>query len=178
MISMTNLAAGIACLTAAVALTGSPAAADQREKVFAGIEPGSFAKEWKFDDWQVWAMPDGSCLALEQDTGWETFHFWGFRQSPGSRIKLYFGSIEHARPQTVQMSFNNGGEFDYDAQVERFRDWDAYEISIQANALSVFPRQLTIVAHVNGQRVFLNVYNSMDRVRDHMAKCLAWQQTN
>ena len=159
----------------AIGLVG-PASASRREAVFDGIEPAGFLKKWSFDDWQVWAMPNGSCLALEQYPDEEPFRFWGVRQSPGSRLTVYFGSIANARPQVLQMSFNSGGRFDYDASVERFRDWDAYAISLQSNALSVFPRQLMIEAYSGGSRVFLNVYNAMDRLRSNMGQCLSWQQ--
>lgn len=175
-----HLSIGIVLL-ASLTLSANPAAAGNAkgDDYVAGVVPATFKKEWKFDDWNVWATEYGTCMALEQDTlGYAAYHVWGFEQSPGSRLTMYFGSIENAQPQTVQLSWNNGGDFDYDAQVKHLRDWDAYEISLQANALSVFPRQLTVVAHVNGERVFLNVYNSMDRLRKAMTECLAWQQAN
>ena len=166
-------------LAATLALPGPAAAAKDDDTYVAGVEP-AYLKKWSFDDWNVWATEYGTCMALEQDTlGYQTYHVWGFEQSPGSRLTMYFGSIQNARPQTVQISWNTGkGDFDYDAQVKHLREWDAYEISLQANALSVFPRQLTVVAHVGGERVFLNVYNSMDRLRKAMAECLAWQEAH
>ena len=174
-----HIAAGIALALSALAV--SPASAGKSKEAdtyVAGVQPAS-VKKWSFDDWNVWATPYGTCMALEQDSiGWPTYHVWGFEQSPGSRLTMYFGSIENAQPQTVQMSWNNGGDFDYDAQVKHLRDWDAYEISLQANALSVFPRQLNVAATINGKVVFINVYNSMDRLRRAMAECLAFQQGN
>ena len=175
-----HISAGIAML-ASLTLSSHPASAGKSKEddtYVAGVQP-AHNKKWSFDDWNVWATQYGTCMALEQDTrGYADYHVWGFEQSPGSRLTMYFGSIQNAQPQTVQMSWNNGGEFDYDAQVKHLREWDAYEISLQANALSVFPRQLTVVAHVNGERVFSNVYNSMDRLRKAMAECLAFQQAN
>ena len=158
-------------------LTGGPAAAASKP-VFGGVEPAQFDKKWSFDDWHVWALAGDVCLAMEAYPDETPFQLWGFRQSPGSRLQLYFGSIQNAQPQTVQMSFNNGGQFDYPAEVIRIRDWDVYAISMRGNALSVFPRQLTVEAYVGGKRVFLNVYNAMGRVRDKMAECLAWQESN
>lgn len=162
-----------ACFAAAALTAIGPAGA--RTKVFAGVAPVQFDKKWSFDDWHVWAMPGDVCLAMESYPIEVPFRFWGFRQSPGSSLQLYFGSIENARPQTVQMSFNNGGQFDYSAEVIQIQDWDAYAIFMRGNALSVFPRQLTVEASVGGDRVFMNVYNAMGRVRDNMAECLAWQ---
>ena len=174
-----HIAVGITL--ASLTLSAQPAAAGKSredETYVAGVQP-AYNKKWAFDDWNVWATQYGTCLALQQDNiGWPTYHVWGFEQSPGSRLTMYFGSIQNAQPQTVQMSWNNGGAFAYDAQVKHLREWDAYEISLQANALSVFPRQLTVVAHVKGERVFINVYNSMDRLRKTMAECLAFQQAN
>ena len=167
---------------AALTLSGHPAFASgsgEERTHTVGVIPATFKKQWKWDDFYIWATDQGTCLALEQDTEHENgYHVWGWEQSPGSRLTMYFGGIEDARPQTVQMSWNDGGEFPYDAEVRSFRDWDVYAISIQANALSVFPRQLTVTAHVDGKLVFLNVYNSIDRLRNHMAECLAYQQAN
>lgn len=157
-------------------LAAAPASAG--EKVFAGIGPENFGKKWSFNDWRVWALPNGSCLALEEVPGAVPFSFWGFQQSPGSRVQVIFGSIENARPQTVQMSFNNGGKFDYHADVRRMSDWDAYVISLQPDALSILPNQLIIEADVGGAQVFLNEYNEMDRVYGKMADCLTWQETH
>jgi len=162
----------------AVLLSGiapSSAAAREDETYVRGIEP-AYVKKWSFDDWNVWATTHGTCLALEQDTlGYSAYHVWGFEQSPGSRLTMYFGSDENARPQTVQMSWNMGGDFDYDADVIEFMDWKVYKISLQANALSVFPRQLNVAAKIDGKVMFINVYNSMDRLRKHMAECLAFE---
>lgn len=162
---------------AAAMLTASASAATTRT-AFGGVEPTQYGKKWSFDDWHVWALPSHECLAMESYPNETPFRLWGFRQSPGSRLQLYFGSIENAQPRTVQMSFNDGGQFDYDAEVVRIKDWDVYSISMRGNALSVFPSQLTVEASVGGERVFMNVYNAMGRVRDKMTECLAWQQSH
>ena len=69
---------------------------------------------------------------------------------------MMFGFIENARPQTVQMSFNNGGNFDYHADLRRMCDWDAYVISLQPDALTYPPKQLIIEADLGGSQVFSN----------------------
>ena len=76
------------------------------------------------------------------------------------------------------MSFNNGGKFNYHADVRRMSDWDAYVISLQPDALSILPNQLIIEADVDGSKVFLNEYNEMNRVYDKMADCLNWQDAH
>ena len=152
------------------------AAPAHAQKVFSGIEPGVSEKRWSASEWRVWALPGNECLALSQTAGLEPFLFWGFRQSPGSRLNMIFGHIEDARPRTVQMSFNAGGLFDYDATVEQFSRWNAYVISIQGNALSVFRDQMVIHAYVNGEKVFGDVSNSMRNLEKTMGKCLEWQQ--
>lgn len=158
-----------------IGLAAATPAQAQREKVFAGIVPANYLKKWEPNEWHIWAMPDGTCLALAQEPNDTPFKFWGFRQSPGSRIDLIFGSIEHARPRTLQMSFNDGGKFDYDARVEHFVDWDAYVISIQGNALTIFHDQTIIDSYVNGTRVFGGITNSMNHVAKVMRICLDWQ---
>lgn len=150
----------------------------QAQKVFSGIVPTQFSKKWNPNEWHVWALPDGSCLSLSQTPGLNPFKFWGFRQSPGSRIDLLFGSIENARPRTVQMSFNDGGLFEYSARVVHYSNWDAYAISIQGNALSVFHDQTIVHAYVNGEKIFGDVTNSMRNLEKAMGKCLEWQQAH
>ena len=167
-------------ILAIAALTGIGASAPaQAQKVFAGIVPENYLKRWSPNEWHVWAMPDGrQCLALSQDPGTEPFKFWGFRQSPGSRLDLIMGSIQSARPRTVQMSFNNGGLFDYPATVEHFLDWDAYVVSLQGNALSVFHDQMFIESYVSGRRVFMGSSNAMKHLEKVMGICLEWQRTH
>jgi hypothetical protein len=158
------------------ALAGAGAVAPaQSQKVFAGIAPVSYSKAWAPNEWHVYALPDGNCFAIAQEPRDTPFKFWGFRQSPGSRVELFFGSIENARPRTVQMSFNDGGKFDYPARVVRQLDWDAYAISLQPNALSVFHNQTIVEAYVGGVRVFAGITNSMRYVEKTMRKCLEWQ---
>ena len=171
---------GAVLVLAALGISSVPAwAGNSKDDTYVkGIEP-AYVKKWSFDDWNLWATTRGTCLALEQETlGYSAYHVWGFEQSPGSRVMMYFGSDENAQPQTVQMSWNMGGDFDYDAQVIEFMDWKVYTISLQANALSVFPRQLNVAAKVNGKVVFINVYNSMDRLRKAMTECLAYVEAN
>ena len=172
--------AGVALVLAALCISSVPvcARASKDDTYVKGIEP-AYVKKWSFDDWNVWATTRGTCLALEQETiGYAAYHVWGFEQSPGSRLTMYFGSDENAQPKTVQMSWNMGGDFDYDAEVIEFMDWKVYTISLQANALSVFPRQLNVSAKVGGKVIFINVYNSMDRLRKNMAECLAYAEAN
>ena len=175
MISRIRAGASALLMLGAV-LAATPVSAG--EQVFAGIKPENFIKKWSFNDWHVWAMPGGTCLALEEVPGAVPFSFWGFEQSAGSRVKVMFGSIENARPQTVQMSFNNGGKFDYHADVRRMSDWDAYVISLQSDALAILPNQLIIEADVGGEQIFLNEYNEMDKVYSKMADCLSWQDAH
>jgi hypothetical protein len=154
------------------------AAPAHAQKVFAGIAPTVYSKKWNPNEWHIYALPDGSCYAIAQDPQFAQFHFWGFRQSPGSRVDLFFGSIENARPRTVQMSFNDGGHYDYAARVVHQSDWDAYAISLQSNALSVFHDQTIVAAYVNGEKVFHGITNSMRNVEKNMRKCLEWQQSH
>ncbi len=100
-------------LLASLTLSANPAAAGNAkgdDGCVAGVVPAHFKKKWKFDDWNVWATEYGTCMALEQETlGYSEYHVWGFEQSPGSRLTMYFGSIENAQPQTEQLSWINGG---------------------------------------------------------------------
>jgi len=128
--------------------------------------------------WQVWALPDGKCLALIQYPDEKPFRFWGFRQSPGSRVELIFGSIDAARPRTVQMSFNDGDMFNYAAGVDHFSDWDAYVISLQPDALSIFHDDTFVDAFVDENKIFYGVTHSMRNGEKAMANCLEWQENH
>jgi len=163
-------------VSAVIAMGAVAPAHAHAQKVFSGIEPAVSEKRWSANEWRVWALPGNQCLSLSQTPGLQPFLFWGFRQSPGSRLEMIFGAIESARPRTVQMSFNGGGLFDYEAKVERFSNWDAYVISLQANALSVFHDSMTMHSYVKGQKVFGDVSNSMRNLEKTMRKCLEWQQ--
>lgn len=169
----------IVCL-AIFALIGIGVArpAQAQEKVFSGISPVEFSKRWSPNEWHIWALPNGTCLALSQEPQDTPFKFWGFRQSPGSRVELVFGSIANGRARTVQMSFNDGGHFDYAARVVHLSDWDAYSISLQSNALSVFHDQTIVAAYVDGDMVFHGITNSMRHVEKAMRECLEWQQSH
>ena len=141
-----GLSVSLLLLTAIIApgAAAGASAGNKDDTYVAGIEP-AYVKKWSFDDWNVWATTRGTCIALEQETiGYAAYHVWGFEQTPGSRVTMYFGSDENARPQTVQMSWNMGGDFDYDAQVIEFKDWKVYQISLHANALSVLVIARTI----------------------------------
>lgn len=169
-------AAGLALLLG-LGLVATPAAA-QRQKVFSGIVPASFLKKWSANLWVVWALPNGQCLELAQNPEETPFRFWGFRQSPGSRIDLIMGSIENPRRGTIQMSFNDGGQFDYVARVERFVDWNAYVISVQGNALSIFHDDTFIDAYADGEKVFWGVTHSLRNGEKVMQKCLDFQASH
>lgn len=166
----------MACLTAMVALALAPSpAAAQRHKVFAGIVPDPYLKKWSANLWQVWALPTGQCLELAQYPEETPFHFWGFRQSPGSRVDLIMGSIASPRRGKIQMSFNDGGLFDYVARVEHEGEWPAYVISLQPDALSIFHDDTFIDAYVDGEKVFWGVTHTMRNGEKVMKKCLDWQ---
>ena len=164
-------------LLLSLGLTATPAAA-QRQKVFSGIVPASFQKKWSANLWVVWALPNGQCLELAQYPEETPFHFWGFRQSPGSRIDIIMGAIENPRRGTIQMSFNDGGQFDYVARVEQFSDWSAYVISVQGNALSIFHDDTFIDAYVDGEKVFWGVTHSLRNGEKVMRKCLDFQASH
>jgi hypothetical protein len=164
----------LASLALLLCLAATPAAA-QRQKVFSGIVPATFLKKWSANLWVVWALPNGQCLELAQNPEETPFRFWGFRQSPGSRIDLIMGHIENPRRGTIQMSFNDGGLFDYTARVEQFVDWQAYVISIQGNALSIFHDDTFIDAYADGEKVFWGVTHSLRNGEKAMQKCLDFQ---
>jgi hypothetical protein len=164
----------VLALGAAATLAATPAAA-QRQKVFSGIVPATFLKKWSANLWVVWALPNGQCLELAQNPEETPFRFWGFRQSPGSRIDLIMGAIENPQRGTIQMSFNDGGQFDYAARVEQFVDWNAYVISIQSNALSIFHDDTFIDAYVGDEKVFWAVTHSLRNGEKVMQKCLDFQ---
>ena len=165
------------CAAALLMLAGVAAAhpALAQRKMVTTIVPDPYLKAWAQNEWHIWAMPDGSCLVLAQEPETTPLKFWGFRQSPGSRIDIIFTSTEPLRPRTLQMSFNDGGKFDYDARVVHYAEYDAYAISVQANALSIFHDQTIIESFVRGQKIFWGVTNSMRNVEIKMRKCLEWQ---
>lgn len=165
-----------AALTTMIAIGASAPAQAQAQRVFGGVTPTTYLKKWSANEWKVWAMPDGSCLALAQDPEEVPFHFWGFRQVIRSKIDLVFGSFEHIRPRTLQMSFNDGGHFDYPAKVVQFVDWNAYSVTLQGKALAVFHDQTIIEAFTGDTRIFVGITNSTRNLEKKMNTCLEWQR--
>ncbi len=173
---MRDVTRSVCGLVATVLMVFSVTPAAAKEAAFSGLVPVKFDHKWEVNEWVVWALPGGLCDAEAQYPDQTPFRFWGFRQSNGSRVDLYFGSIENARPQTVQMSFNDGENFAYAAQVEHQADWDSYVISLQPDALSVFHDDTFVDAYVDDEKVFWGVTHSMRNLEKTMAKCLTWQE--
>ena len=169
----------IACLAALLLMVPQAvASAAPRATHFVGIVPVTILHKWTGNLWQVWAEPGHECYAISQYPDETPFRFWAFRQTPGSRIDMLFGSIANARPGIVQISFNDGKNFDYRARVEHVVDWDAYVISLQPDALSIFHDDTFVDAYVDGEKVFWSVTHSMRKGEQLMAECLKWQESH
>jgi len=137
------------------------------------IIPVTSSHSWTVGHWKIWAISDDVCFAVNQ---WDTqkVQFWGFRQK-GPQLELFFYSDGTPQPQTLQMSFNDGGKFNYDAKVEHIAEYDAYVISLGKATTAVFPNVIDFEADAGGNRIWWERELNMSKVESAMNKCWEWQ---
>jgi hypothetical protein len=146
------------------------------EKSVPALRPDKILHQWTFSDWQIWAEPDKQCRAIEQDPNITPIKFWGFRQKPGGRVELFFSGNGNERPITVEMSFNGGGRFKYPDNVERWSQWNVHVVSLQSDALSIFPNITVFESFANGSKILWEETHVMRKVESSIEECLNWQQ--
>ena len=133
-------------------------------------------KRWVFGHWMVSAEQNSVCRAFFQFNT-VTPAFWGFRQT-GPKIdnlELFFSSNGPARPQTLQMAFNDAGHFAHDATVETFAGFDTYVISLRGVTIASFPNVTDFEAFSGDTRIWSEREFNMGKVEEAMVKCWEWQ---
>ncbi|MBC7499189.1 MAG: hypothetical protein H7315_01575 [Herminiimonas sp.] len=143
---------------------------------FYRVAPATSSHHWEVGHWRIWAEPDGVCRGFNQ---WDTtrVRFWGFREK-GSQLELFFSSDGPAQPQRLQMSFNDGGKFDYDARVERVAGIDSYVVALGKHSTAIFPNNINFEAFAGGTQIWSEREFNMSKVDDAMAKCVDWQYSH
>ena len=143
------------------------------------IRPETFAQKWDNGPWRIWALPNHSCLTFYQEARTAQDAFWGFRQSPGSRVEFIVGGPGVVRPGTVETDMNDGGRFRQRTSVEDFGGYASYVISFQSDALSIFHDTMTFDVYVDGTQIAYGlVSHKMRDLEKVMAKCLTWQESH
>ena len=171
-----SMPAAVAAL--AMLFVGAPATAAPQATVLT-VHPESFAQRWDRGPWRVWALSGHTCLTFYQESRTSQEAFWGFRQSPGSRLDFIVGGPGVVRPGTVETDLNDGGRFRQNASVEDFGGYDSYVISFEADALSIFHDTMSFDVFVNGTQIAYGlVSHQMRDLEKVMAKCLAWQESH
>lgn len=171
-----SIPAAVAAL--ATLLLGAPATAAPQATVLT-IHPENFAQRWDRGPWRVWALSGHTCLTFYQESRTSQEAFWGFRQSPGSRVDFIVGGPGVVRPGTVETDLNDGGRFRQNASVEDFGGYDSYVISFEADALSIFHDTMSFDVFVDGTQIAYGlVSHQMRDLEKIMAKCLAWQESH
>lgn len=168
---------GIGVVAAAFAtLMGSVPTRAAPQATVLTVHPENFAQKWDKGPWRVWALSGHTCLSFYQESRTSQNAFWGFRQSPGSRVDFIVGGPDVVRQGTVETDLNDGGRFRQNASVEDFGGYDSYVISFEADALSIFHDTMSFDVFVDGTQVAYGlVSHEMRDLEKVMAKCLAWQ---
>jgi hypothetical protein len=147
-------------------------------KSVSGIRFQNVKQEWSVRDWKIVALPNHECDALLQKRSMTPFNFWGFRVKNGLDVQMYFGSVADARPQRVQISYNDGPPNNSAAGVEQFGEWNAYVVPIKLEDLWAFPDELNFDAFVGGTKVTWGTTKLMGKVAEALEKCDNWQDAH
>lgn len=150
-------------------------AVEPNEVVYSKFKIDTYLHKWSVKDWTIWAMPNHVCLAMKQDIDPRAPHFWGFIVKDGLEVELFFGSIENAAPQTVQITFNSGKPVSFPARVEPMDGANAYVVPFTLEYLWTMQDDIDIDVFANGNRIFSGWTKVMGKIAEGLEKCDNWQ---
>ncbi len=157
----------------------APATAGEAGEVYySQFKLGSYLHKWSVKDWTIWALPDHVCLALKQDVDPRAPHFWGFIVKNGLDVEMFFGNVEDAAPQTVQITFNSGKPVSFPARVQPMDGANAYVIPFTLEYLWTMQDDIDIDVFTGGNRVFSGWTKVMGKVAEGLEKCDNWQDAH
>jgi hypothetical protein len=153
----------------------------ERQKAAGQVKSGAeirfrgVRQKWSVNAWDISALPAHECVALVQKGDLTPFNFWGFRVRNGQDVQLFFGSIADARPQTVQVVFNDAPPISYAASVEPFQEWNAYVVPIKLEDLWAFQDELFFDVYAGATKVTWGGTKVMGKVAEALEKCDNWE---
>lgn len=133
---------------------------------------------WSVNAWTISALPGHVCVAIVHVQLGPPKNFWGFKVTDGLDVTMFFGPIENARPQTVQIEYNDDGPVSYAASIEATTGFDGYVIPIKLEDLWAFQDELFFDAYTGGNKVFWSGTKVMGKVAQALEKCDNWQQAH
>lgn len=154
-------------------LAAAPAAAGEPE--YADFKFANTLHKWSVKNWQIFALPDHVCVAILHIPIGPPKNFWGFRVTNGSNVVMFFGPIDNAKPQNVQIEYNDDRPITYSASVDSMAGYQAYVVPLDLSDLWAFLDDLSFDAYVGGDKIFWSGTHSMGKVAEALEKCDNWQ---
>ena len=133
---------------------------------------------WSVNAWKISALSGHVCVAIVHVQLGPPKNFWGFKVTDGSDVTMFFGPIDNARPQTVQIEYNDAGPISYAASIDATTGFDGYAIPIKLEDLWAFQDELFFDAYTGGNKVFWSGTKVMGKVALALEKCDTWQQAH
>lgn len=134
--------------------------------------------KWSVNLWTIMALPSHVCLAVVHVPLGPDKNFWGFRIANGMDVTMIFGPVENARPQTVQIEYNDNQPISYSAKVTKIAGFDGYEVPIKLEDLWAFQDELFFDAYTGGNKIFWSGTKVMGKVALALEKCDNWQDAH
>jgi hypothetical protein len=133
---------------------------------------------WSVNGWTVSALPGSLCVAIVHTPLGPPNNFWGFKVVNGLDVTMIFGPVDNARPQTVQIEYNDEQAISYPAIVDTTTGSDGYAVPIKLEDLWAFTDDLFFDAYASGDKVSWGGTKVMGKVALALEKCDNWQSAH
>lgn len=158
------------------ALAALPASADAPQ--YGEFKFPDALHRWSVNGWTISALPGHQCVAIVHIPLGEPDNFWGFEVVNGFDVRMFFGPVSSACPQTVRIEYNDGPVVSYEATVDTRTGSDGYVVPIKLEDLWALPDDLFFDAYVGDEKVTWNGTHVMGKVAQALEKCDDWQQAH
>ena len=155
------------------ALATAPASADQPQ--YGEFKFPDALHRWSVNGWTISALPGHQCIAIVHLPVGEPNNFWGFKVVDGLDVSMFFGPVANARPQTVQIEYNDARPVSYEATVDTMTGSDGYMVPMKLEDLWAFTDDLFFDAYVADEKVGWSGTKVMGKVAEALEKCDDWQ---
>lgn len=162
-----------ALLGLGVLMAATPVAVDAQQ--YGEFKFPDALHRWSVNGWTISALPGHQCVAIVHLPVGPPNNFWGFKVVNGLEVSMFFGPIENARPQTVQIEYNDGQPISYSATVDTMTGSDGYMVPIKLEDLWAFTDDLFFDAYVGDEKVGWSGTKVMGKVAEALEKCDNWQ---
>jgi hypothetical protein len=134
--------------------------------------------KWSVNNWTITALPGHECVAIVHIPLGPPKNFWGFRVVNGLDVAMFFGPIDNARPQTVQIEYNDEQAISYAATVDTTAGFDGYVVPLKLEDLWAFTDDLSFDAYAGGDKISWGGTKVMGKIAEALEKCDNWQDAH